>query len=277
VTDVTLGDPTLGFAPRVEVPPPDYRPFRYGLFSAAPPVGYGGPKERGGVYADLDPFTPPDAPADGPDAFTYADGCDAASDRSKTIPAGRLIASGDPVTVYGGFRCTPVGASDRDALALKALELGEERALELLLATGTTDNGVSWPVPFASVNVDATSHVALASSFGIAENDLLADYGGLGTILMPLGLLYLLKGFGVVHLAGDHWETEAGTRVAVDRFLTAPALDAAVPVLVAGSLVIRRGEAKLLGDTSESLDRSDNTIVRVAERTYTFLTDFPPA
>jgi hypothetical protein len=280
MTDVADINPALAMAPKVEVPAPQYTPFRHGLFSVAEIVGFGAPQERNGVWSLLDPYTTPDDPTDnGPDAFTYGNGCDAADDRTKPVPPGSLFVGAEPVTVFAGYKCSPLGitAEERESAARRALTLGEERALENLLATGTTFNGVTWTSPLASETVNASSHLLLAQSFGNLEQAIANDYGGEGTVLVPAALWEYLSSFGLVRVGDGGARTTLGNRVAVCRGFGAVTLDASVDVRVGGPLVLRRGDVETLGDFKASFDQSDNTVTRIVERTYVLSTDFPAA
>lgn len=280
LTDLLVtGDPELSFAPRVEVQPPPYSPFKYGLFSVSERLGFGADSEQNGVWAEVDPYGTPDVPTGGPDAFAYADGCTPAGNRAKDIPPGSFYSLGDPFTVYAGYKCTAGSHTDEEgeARARRALDLGEERAIEKLLVDGQTANGVSWTSPLDSTNaVNATSHANLAGSMGAAEAVLLKQYGGEGVIQVPVALFEYLSGFGMLELDGGSWRTRLGTRISVNRYLDGT-LDSSVPVILSGPIVLRRGPVQSLGSFKEAFDRSTNTVTRIVERTYVVLTDFPVA
>jgi hypothetical protein len=239
-------------------------------------VPFGDTHELGGVWSRGDPYTVPGAAPSGAPAFTYADGCDEAESRDKDIPPGQIYFAGDPVTVFAGYRCSPVGTTEeeRDGLARRALQLGEERALEALFATGVTANGVPWTPPVSSTTLDVTSQIELAENLGGLERTIAVDYGGVGVLHVPYSLAELMASYGMLRQVGDGLKTFLGTRVAVNRYLDA-ALDASVPVLYGGPIVGRRTEVTLLGDFREAFDFSDNTVTRIVERTYVFLAAYP--
>lgn len=269
-------NPELAYGARVEVPPPPYTPFAHGFFAGVDVRSFDDPHERNGVWSRVQPYTNPETAA-GPDAYTYADGCDPSDDRTKTIPRGSLYTAGDPFAVYGGYRCTPVGttAEERDDLARQALQLGEERAVEKLMVDQVTSNGVNWPTPFETQTVDATDGHTLANSWGGLELVLAGEYGGVGLVQVPTSLVEYLASHALIKPAdGGGFTTALGNKVVVNRSLPSN-LDSSVDTLVGGAVAVRRGPIETLGDFRASFDRTDNTVIRIVERVYVIETNYP--
>jgi hypothetical protein len=276
MTDLVFADPTLSFGARTEVPPPPYVPRPYDLFSVAPPQGFGDQHEQNGVYSILQQYADVDGDLN---AYTYGDGCDPADDRTKTIVPGLNVSQADKLEVYAGYRCAPVAFTEqqRMARAVQALELGEEQALETAILTGQTTNGVAWTSPFQAANVDATTHVAVAKTFGDVEHALAEQFGGRGVIGVPVTLFEYLYSFSIVRPEGDVLYTPMRNKAFVYAAGATEALDGSVPVVYCGALEIRRGDVFSLGDFTQSFDKSNNDLVHIVERGYVLHSNFPAA
>lgn len=123
--------------------------------------------------------------------------------------AGTEPAQANPVTVYYGHRCSPIGQArdEAETYARAGLSIGEPRALEAwvqttLLAPAATDLTPGGPVP-------------AATGVSLLEGALAVDYGGVGVLHAPAGASALLAAGSQLVREGARMITWLGNRVAL--------------------------------------------------------------
>lgn len=268
-----------GFARKMIVDAPSFVPARFGLLSVADMVTESDPHWANGVK------TQPEAALV---AKSYVDGCPTVAVRTKSIDEGIPTVGGNPFTVYGGFRCSPVGHSEDeiDRRASAALANGEARAVEKVLWTGASDNGetilpwlgnktgtaVDFDVP-SMVNVTPTpgTGVSARRALSLLEANLGLGYGGVPTIHVPRSSSSLLEQLGIVR-TGSTLETLVGSKVACGggylASTTPQTLTAGTWFFGTGSVAVRRSSPRVVGDFASTLNKSTNDVLYLVERTY---------
>lgn len=265
--------------PRIGVAPPPFVPALYGLLSVASIIDEADAHWRSGIEFSPDACAP---------AKTYGDACPLPLDRVKEIEAGVAWSGADPFTVYSGVQCSPVGlsAEEFDRRATAALVNGEGRAVEAAFWTGALDNGETLAGRLAEDNpVDSNGVIypeatviggaseSLGNGLALLEEALGDCYPGRGVIHMDR--------YAASHLADDKFNitgstltTMLGTQVAAGTGYpgTGPGNDAPAAgtryMYATGAVRVTRSAVELVGEFRESLDRSVNTVTRLAERTY---------
>lgn len=204
----------------------------------------------------------------------------------------------DPFTVYSFVDCGPIGANPReyDDRARSALEQGEERAVESVFWTGTVsttgsplisphlaeDAQVLGPQgeisQLAASPVTTGAAVDVVEALGALEGALASCYGGVGVIHVPRTAIAHMSSKGMIVRAGDHLETVAGNLVAAGSGYpgTSPA-GTAPPggqawFYATGAISLRRGPIQIT-DFEESVNKTENQLVLIAERTYVITWD----
>lgn len=265
------------------VDPPPFVPSRFGLFSAAQLVEVGDVHEHNGVKFQPLSCNP---------AKSYGDSCPLPGDRAKSIDRGVPTRGAEPFTVYGGFSCSPVGFDEADMRerSLAALVNVEQRAVEDVFLTGATDNAVAVlpflantgttddgvDVTYPTVTTITATPVDPVVGVGLLEEAMGGCYGGVPVLHLPRVLGASLSSNGTVTREGERIVTMLGSRVAFGTGYTglvAPGGGAAAAdvrwLYATGSVVVRRGAPSFAGiGIAETLDRDDNAVVALSERTY---------
>jgi hypothetical protein len=195
---------------------------------------------------------------------------------------------GTPFTVYAKFDCSPVGISDAQKIATDALNRSESWQVERVFWTGLVDGKViAFPHLAAAAEVDdaqgimlqsaATivtgSPVDIATGLGLLEAQLANCYNGVGVIHVPIVALPTLDAWGLVKATTGVLKTLNGNLVSVGAGYagTSPAGAAASVgttwLYATGAIMMRRGDVKI-APSRESIDRRNNTVEMIAERTY---------
>lgn len=260
----------------VYVEAPDVRPLPYGLFSVAEIVEDNSAHWQQGVE------------------WESASGCtmglryacptcnqnNGGTAPAKTYTNGTTLVAAAPFTVYGSFRCSPIGNWDRGMeRAARALQDGEERAVEAEIAVGGFHSGNSF-VAAAAVDVTPVPGTAISITAGVA---LLEQYLGVNN-----------HGQGVLHMSrreatfaassrllredtgGPMLLTKLGTPVAAGGGylgVTGPNATAAVApahwIYATGVPYIRRTSVFMTPpNRANALDQRNNNFAILAERTY---------
>lgn len=201
---------------------------------------------------------------------------------TKTYRSGTPRTTATPFTVYGSFSCSPIGRTqDADDRALDHLIYGEERAVELAIATTATHSSKSL-TDAAVVNVTPVpgTPVSIAQGIGILEAWIAANAAGQGTILANR-LDALLGGANMAIVEPRPGDTKLLTRLntpvaALSGFnartgpnAVAAAAGSAWVFATGGIIQIRRSNPFLLTEQiADSLNRNTNALNILAERTY---------
>lgn len=259
-----------GFARKELVEAPTRTPARFGLLTVADVVTEDDPHWMNGVKFLPDSCAP---------GQSYADTCPAVADRTKSVDRGVAMPGADPFTVYAGFYCSPTGFTQAEILARAeaALAGGEGRTIEAVLVTGDTDNGeVVHPFLENTADVDdagfdvpvldvLTSVEDVPHAIGALEGALRECYPGVGTILVPAKWSPFLETAGVVR-NGPMLETLLGTKVGI--------LSVDTDVLYGvGQIQVHRSAPNVLGPFGQALNKVNNSVLMLAERTYTIAWD----
>lgn len=193
-----------------------------------------------------------------------------------------------PFTVYAKFDCSPVGIANAQKIATDALNRSESWQVERTFWTGLVDGKViAFPHLAANSEVDdaqgimlqsaATvvtgSPVDIATGLGLLESQLANCYNGVGVIHVPAVALPTLDAWGLVKASTGILKTLNGNLVAVGSGYagTSPTGAAATVgttwIYATGAVMMRRGAVKI-APLRESIDRKNNTVEMIAERTY---------
>lgn len=264
------------YAQPLYVPAPAVTPKPYGIFSVADISTPSDPHWQTGVEWE------PEAGC--ASASVYA--CptcvqnDGNTDPAKTYVAGVPKTLAIPFTVYGSFACSPIGNWDRGMeRAQKALENGEERAVENEIALGT--HSVSNALTRAgTVNITPVVGTAVSVVEGLAllEQYIGANSTGEGVILASrLAVTLANANSPIIVPDGSVLRTRLGTPVAALSGFdgkTGPNIVAAAGkawIYAIGSRPrIFKGDIFLTpDDRSHALSQRTNDFKVLAERTYT--------
>jgi len=255
--------------PPVYVGPPPLEPHRFGLFSIAnmPAVMpdrfeagieyeplWGGAAE-GRVYA---------CPADAPDFVTIS-----AETNTREVT---------PFVAVAAYECFSAARPIEEAEERARLYLlgGEERAVEAEILAGTSGHTAMADEATDITPVPGTP-VSLVTAFQLLEEQLYTNHASTPAIYMPKVLTARASYDDVVMRAGQGLETCAGTYVASGAGfnLNTPKPDGA-PDAPAGSVymfgsgrpTVYRSEVFVQPDSNNYLDRKDNNVVILAQRSY---------
>lgn len=203
-----------------------------------------------------------------------------------------------PFTAYVRFDCSPVGNTDAAEVAAGALAQSEPWQVERAFWTGLVDDKtLAFPHLAASATVVDAQGITLqqaasvvvtgafdaATGLGLLESALAACYNGVGVIHVPVKALPTLDAWGLVRRdqgrdgatgqLGRQLRTANGNLVSVGAGYagTSPTGAAAGTeqswVYATGAVFGYRGPVQY-SSTRDSIDRSNNTLAMIAERTY---------
>lgn len=261
---VNFADPTVvDGAPRVALP--------YGLFSVLTTRPEGDKRWINGVQWealgcwDVHGIGEPDCEPD-------EDGGTVAVGLPKTFN-GLVIGDATAFTVYGHFRCSPVGHTLQEAQdrATAHLLAKEEAAVERAFWTGNLGNipnliGSAYEV----TNTGGSGREAL----GLLEKAIGTDYGSLGVIHMSRAAATSLAADWLLIGSGGQLRTQLGTPVVAgagypgDGSPTNPAAGSE-QMFATPALFGYRSEIDVASNRpGDLLDREDNDLYTIAERQY---------
>lgn len=204
---------------------------------------------------------------------------------TKTYVAGTPLVVATPFTVYGSFSCSPIGRQD-DAFdrARAHLYAGEERAVELAIATQTThtSQALNSTTTVDITPVIAAVHTPVTVSQGVAmlESYIGAHASGQGVILANRREVTLM---GRDHVLLDPKPSDSvlytklltpigamgGFDGKTGPSATAAAVGNAWLFALGGRPIVRRSDVLMVtGQLEDSLNRSNNNLNILAERTY---------
>lgn len=278
-------------AGRQIVDSPDFTPLPYGLFSVVQEVP--GPDHwAAGVMHQPVPCGA---------ARTTIAPCPVAGSLTKAPSAtGLPIMGSDPFTVYSYIECGPIGHSSAEweQLAIATLEYGEERAVEATFWTGSVSTtGAPLVSPHlaedvividsngAITNLVASpvttgTAVDVVEAMGALEGALASCYGGVGVLHVPRAAVAHMSNKGLVHDDGTgRLRTVAGTLVAAGGGYPGTSPAGTSPgagfawFYITGAVRMYRSSASLTSSFVEAIDKDENDLVLVAERTYVLTWD----
>lgn len=275
---------TAALARRYVAPAP-YIPAPYGLLATADVVlPDSDPHWANGIVFQPNPCDP---------ARGVLDNCyrDTAQVSKSPTVTGIAQFGAEPFTVYAALECAPVGNwSEFEARAVSALTNGEARAVESVFWTGVAENGTVSPHLAANAAAtdpfqpSVTTQIAASpqttggpvdpvEALGLLEGGLGACYGGEGVIHVPSSAVAHLSGNNLLWKDGARLRTWAGHRVAV--YAPNPLVGPTGSVTAGsawfyatGAVSYRRGPIKPVGELADGMNRAENTLTQIAERTY---------
>lgn len=286
--------------PRQIVDPPTFTPSRFGLLSVVQtPTPRDSHWQNGVTWSSHCPSGMGDTTYDECIATTGAPEGAVPEPSTKTANVTRVNRGATPFTVYTRFDCSPVGNEDAQRIATNALAQVEEWQVERTFWTGTVDaRPIAFPHLAASVEVVDNDGIILqpttstavtgaavdvVTGLGRLEQALADCYGGRGVIHVPVELLPTLAAYELVHQVGGRdagsgqfgrqLETTAGNLVAVGAGYpgTGPTgVDPGVLTtwMYATGPVFMYRSTVYVTPFSSTVDRNNNTVEMIAERTY---------
>lgn len=205
----------------------------------------------------------------------------------KTDNVDQTFRGATPITVFARFDCSPVGIGDAASAAADALARVESTQLETAFWTGTAGGQ---PVVFPHLAANApvldaqgfTLQTAasivitgadVAESLGALEQELSECYSGQGVIHIPPSALPTFAAWDLaIERDGGLW-TPRGNRIVVGGGYPGTSPEGVAPaagtawIYATGVVFGYRGDV-FLTQERDSLDRAENTIQMIAERTY---------
>lgn len=287
--------------PRQIIDPPTFSSSRYGLLSVVQTPDSSEPHWQNGVtWSSF-------CPADGMGDTTY-DECIATtgapegavpSPVTKMVNVDHTLRGATPFTVYTRFDCAPVGNAEAQRIATTALAQVEQWQVEQAFATGLLETGQRLAFPHLAATAEVRDNagvvlqpvtstavtgapVDVATGLGRLEQALADCYGGRGVIHVPSRALPTLDAYTLVRPVGGRdtgtgqfgrqLETLAGNLVAVGAGYPGTGPDGTGSTTTAwlyatGPVFMYRSNVHV-NPFSSTVNRADNTIEMIAERTY---------
>ena len=286
--------------PRQIVDAPTFTSSRFGLLSVVQtPVERDAHWQNGVTWSSYCPDDMGDTTYDECIAATGAPDDVPPEPAAKTANVEHVLRGATPFTVYTRFDCAPVGNDEAQQVATRALGQVEEWQVERTFWTGLVD-GIELAFPHLAADaqvVDAEgivlqpvastavtgAAVDVATGLGRLEQALADCYGGRGVIHVPLEALPSLDAYTLVRPVGGRdatsgqfgrqLETLAGNLVAVGAGYAGTGPDGTDPgatttwLYASGPVFMYRSNVRV-NPFSSTVDRSNNTVEMIAERTY---------
>lgn len=281
--------------PMTEVPPPTTTPSPYGLLSVVQ-TRFDVPDQhwRNGVtYGPLCGL----AGTNPGGSLTFDDYCAVSGVAAKTETAERSWRGATPFTPYAEIDCSPVGGfwEEAEALAGQALQRSESWQVERAFWTGSAPVGATNLQVYPHLAADAvvlssaaqtggfsvtlqtaattiTGTVDPVEGLGWLEKQLGNCYNGVGVIHVTPMIAVALDAYGLLKKVGEQIKTLQGNLVAIGNGYpgTSPAgaTTAGAEWMYATGAVFAYRSNQVQFRRQESLDRSENTLKMIAERTY---------
>lgn len=271
--------PLSSMSPSVEVAPPEFTPYRYGLLSAAQRVEGGGRWELGGVN-----YTTAGCPNETEEWVTRCpvDPPPSEPPPEKTLPTGLNQVEGKPFMLYDGAACYPhTGRTEEELiqLAIDNLIAGEQERLEAKFWEQIRQQATIVPPP-GGTSADAWTNYCLA--VGTLDDLLAKTYGGIGVLHSPRFMiasatqkrLTRRDGGRLLDPADNPWAFGAGYTLngpPIPGNDDNPAGDGNVWLIATGPVVLRRSDIQ----THATFGIRDNERRALAERNYVLTADCP--
>lgn len=275
----------MSTGPRLPVQGPARTPLPFGLYATTQTVDDPDPHWGNGTTFQPDACD---------ESATTQDPCPApAPDPKEPTTDGLPSRCADAITVYSWIECGPIGLWGDDGeefreRSMAALLNGEARAIEREFWTGDgglmphlaedteTDDGACVLQTAATELV--TGGVAISRAIGEVEHFIAECCGNVGVIHIPWKLIAVgFDKYQFVVRAGKLY-TQAGTPVVASGAYPGTSPAGAAPaantawIYGTGPVMVRRGAAKIT-DPKGSLDKATNSMVMIAERTYSITWD----
>lgn len=292
--------------PRQIVDPPTFTPHRFGLLSVVQTPSPTGPHWQNGVTWSsfcLDEGMG-DTTYDECIATTGSPEGDVPEPSAKATNVEHTLRGATPFTAYVRFDCPPVGNADAQRVATDALAQSEMYQVERTFWTGIVD-GQTLAFPHLAADAEVVDNdgivlqvvaspvatgapLDIISALGLLEQGLADCYGGTGVIHVPVKLLPLLDAAELVHPVGGRdvssgqfgrqLQTLNGNLIAVGAGYPGTGPDGTDPgdgaswMYATGPVFMYRSGAQVTPFTS-AINRENNTIEMIAERTYVLGSD----
>jgi hypothetical protein len=192
-----------------------------------------------------------------------------------------------PFTVFAKFDCSPVGLTDAETVARDALARVEQQQVEAAFWTGTAGGqtlvfphlAADTEVPDAqgivlqTVASECVTGVDVVHGLGELEQCLDDCYSGQGLIHIPRNALPTFAAWNLVREVDGRLLTPSGNLVVVGGGYTGTSPAGADPaagttwIYATGAAFGYRSEV-FFTSVRDSLDRAENTVAMIAERTY---------
>lgn len=266
----------MSVCPPLLVPAPTVQPYSHGLFSVAQMPVDVDPHWRCGIQ--WEPY------ACAPARLQPVEECEEEPPPWESDDGVPLVEA-SPFVVYGSYHCRLPGRSlpaDIEDRARQALLLGEQRAVEEALWTGSAGNTPHLASPDAVVlnpvpNPGAADALSPVAAIAALESYLGANYGGVGVIHIPRGAAAVLARHH--QFCGDcapPLRTVLGTAVAAGGGYVvntgpdgSPAPPGTAWAYATGPVAIRRSEIFMLPDSlAGAFNRTTNEVEVIAAREY---------
>lgn len=254
-------------APPIYIAPPATDPHRFGLFSVA---NMPDPTDRWEFGVEWEPIA-------GERAHLRAHECVDEYTADVVPRDGEDSVEGIPFVVVGSYSCSSAArpleeAEERARLHLSA---GAERAVEYAIATGVMGNLPSFQGATDLTDVPGTGD-ELGYALGRIESQLAQDLASVGTIHATRQLGSALGAGQYAWRQGQRLETLLGSYVVAGGGYDLANIGPAGEAPAAGSAwlygtgrpTIRQSEVYVQPDDSHFLNRDDNLVTILAQRTY---------
>ncbi len=206
---------------------------------------------------------------------------------AKTDNVDQRFRGATPITIFAEFDCSPVGLADAESVASDALSRIESKQLESAFFTGLVGGQtVAFPHLAADAEVLDADGITLqtAASICVTGADIahglgeleqcLADcYAGQGVIHIPRVALASFAAWNLAIERDGRLFTPSGNLIVVGDGYTGSSPDGADPaagttwIYATGAMTGYRGDV-FMTRVRDSLDRAENTLRMIAERTY---------
>lgn len=275
--------------PRPIVDAPTFTPSPYGLLGIITPSSSTDPHWQNGVTWQsycMDPMG--DTTYDECLVVTGVGSVPEPSEKSGNVNVSTRAAT--PFTAYARFDCATVGYTTEEfaRIGTSALTQSESWQVENAIWTGLADDK---PVVYPHLSADSTvldvenyvlqlatsipvtGAVDIATGLGLLEKDLADCHNGVGVIHVPVKVLPTLDAHGLVRDRNGTLRTLNGNIVAVGAGYPGTSPTGVDPgtgsawIYATGPMFLYRSQIRVL-PYRDSVNRSNNTVEMLAERTY---------
>ena len=266
------------------IDPPAFTPLPYGLWDSIQHPTPSGPHWQQGITW-LERC--PDGDTTYDECLTVTGTGAPPEPAAKTGNVEQTYRGATPFTVYAEFECSAVGVGGAESVAADALARVEQQQVEAAFWTGTAGaQAVVFPHLAADTEVVDSQDIVLqpvaspavtgadvAHALGELEAELADCYAGQGLIHVSREALPTLAAWNLIAERDGRLYTTGGNLVVVGGGYTGSGPDGSAPaagttwIYATGAAFGYRSDV-FFTDVRESLDRSENTIRMIAERTY---------
>lgn len=211
-----------------------------------------------------------------------------AASGSKTPTVALTTRGAMPFTAFAEFDCSTVGNAEAEKIGTDALSQSASYQVEQAFWTGVVDNQmIAFPHLAATTQLLATDGSLLqsvpvtggspttdiAEALGFLEDQMGDCYNGVGVIHVPMSAIPTLDAWGLIKVQGGQLRTLNGNRVAAGAGYPGTSPLGVAPatgttwLYATGAVFAYSGATRVLG-TPDAIDRAENTIKMIAERTY---------